>query len=102
MNELSTGLVKHSLSKAEEGRIKDDSTGHVLMAVSRVGTTDQQGDSVQPGKVHKAETRKETSHVHVKESRDSSRLREQFKSLKGGGNSLYAGVWCGGEQQEMG
>ena len=37
MNELSAGLVKHSLCKAEEGRIKDDSTGHVLMAVSRVG-----------------------------------------------------------------
>ena len=57
---------------------------------------------MQPGKVHKAETRKETSHVHAKESGDGSRLREQFKSLKGGGNSLYAGVWCGGEQQEMG
>lgn len=62
------GLVKHSLCRAEERRIKDDSTGHVSMAVSRVGTTDQQGGSVGRRKVHKAETRKETSHgpVHIR------------------------------------
>lgn len=36
-----------------------------------------------PGKVHKAETWKETNHNYGKESRDSSRLREQLRSPKG-------------------
>ena len=52
------GLVKHSLCRAEERRIKDDSTGLVCLAVSPVGTADQQGGSVGRRKVHKAEIEK--------------------------------------------
>lgn len=36
-----------------------------------------------PGKVHKAETWKETNCNYGKESRDSSRPREQLRSVKG-------------------
>lgn len=84
MNKQSTGLVKHSLCKAEEGWIKNDSRGHVLMAVSKIGTlTNIETHLVGPGKVCKAETRQEASHVPGKESRDSCRLKEQLKSLRG-------------------
>lgn len=46
VSEPSIGLVKQSLCKAEEGWIKDDSRGHILIAVSRVGMTDWQGGSL--------------------------------------------------------
>lgn len=53
------------------------------MAMSRVGMIDRQGDSLngaRKGSLY--ETKKETNHMHGKENRDSSRLREQLRSLK--------------------
>ena len=82
------GLVKHSLRRAEERRIKEDSTGHISMAVSRVGTNDEQGGSVGRRKVHKAETRKKTSHgpVHIrsecrKKKKSTQNLARKFQRL---------------------
>lgn len=81
-------LVKHSLCRAEERQSKDDSAGHVSMAVSLVGPADQQGGSAGRRKVHKAETRKETSHGpgHIrsdcrKKEKSTQNLARKFQRL---------------------
>lgn len=55
----------------------------VFMAMSRVGMIDRQRNSLDGARKGSLnETRKETNHMHGKERRDSSRLREQLRSPK--------------------